>query len=118
MLEPEAGGVEPRLIGLSKDDTFVAPYMSWGILAFSMLLGNSTAIDTIGIMVGHIYYFMEYMYPTMSEILGWQTEQLMEPPWLTEACLAIYKTNTNCDKDLDGYYLNHNMSGCIFIVGL
>ncbi|KAF5306838.1 hypothetical protein FQA39_LY00068 [Lamprigera yunnana] len=39
------------------------PYLPWLILAFSILLGNAVYIDLIGIVVGHIYYFIEDVFP-------------------------------------------------------
>lgn len=38
---------------------FTAPYLPWVLLFFSILLGNSATIDLIGIVVGHVYYFLE-----------------------------------------------------------
>jgi Derlin-2/3 len=34
---------------------FNAPYLPWVLLAFSVLIGNTYVVDTIGIAVGHIY---------------------------------------------------------------
>lgn len=44
---------------------FTAPYLPWVLLAFSVLLGNSPVVDVIGIGVGHVYYFLEDIYPLM-----------------------------------------------------
>ena len=41
---------------------FTAPYLPWVLLTFSMLLRNPVMIDLIGICVGHIYYFLEYVW--------------------------------------------------------
>ncbi|RLN74880.1 hypothetical protein BBJ28_00005288 [Nothophytophthora sp. Chile5] len=38
---------------------FTAPYLPWVLFSFSILLGNSATTDLIGIIVGHIYYFLE-----------------------------------------------------------
>ncbi|XP_065324371.1 derlin-2-like isoform X2 [Gordionus sp. m RMFG-2023] len=46
--------------------TFQAPYLPWVILAFSLLLGNSILIDLVGISVGHIYYFLEDIFPNQT----------------------------------------------------
>lgn len=43
--------------------TFQAPYLPWVLLAFSVLLGSSTVVDIIGIIVGHFYYFFEDVFP-------------------------------------------------------
>lgn len=42
---------------------FQAPYLPWVLLAFSLLLGNSIIVDLMGIVVGHIYYFLEDIFP-------------------------------------------------------
>lgn len=43
--------------------TFQAPYLPWVLLGFSILLGSSTVVDIIGIIVGHFYYFFEDVFP-------------------------------------------------------
>jgi Derlin-2/3 len=42
---------------------FQAPYLPWVLFAFSLLLGNSVVVDLMGIIVGHIYYFLEDIFP-------------------------------------------------------
>ncbi|CAH1179982.1 unnamed protein product [Phaedon cochleariae] len=42
---------------------FQAPYLPWILLAFSVLLGNAVYVDLMGIAVGHIYYFLEDVFP-------------------------------------------------------
>lgn len=42
---------------------FFAPYLPWVLLAFSLLLGNPVYVDLMGIAVGHIYYFLEDVFP-------------------------------------------------------
>lgn len=42
---------------------FQAPYLPWVLFAFSLLLGNSIIVDLMGIIVGHIYYFLEDVFP-------------------------------------------------------
>ncbi|XP_077995283.1 derlin-2-like [Glandiceps talaboti] len=42
---------------------FQAPYLPWVLLAFSLLLGNSIIVDVMGIAVGHVYYFLEDVFP-------------------------------------------------------
>lgn len=42
---------------------FQAPYLPWVLLAFSVLLGNAVMVDLMGIVVGHIYYFLEVVFP-------------------------------------------------------
>lgn len=67
--------------------TFNAPYIPWVMLTFSVLLGNSITIDLIGIAVGHIYYFLEYVYPVLADVRGWPIRRILEPPvWLHWLC--------------------------------
>ncbi|KAL0979549.1 hypothetical protein UPYG_G00186440 [Umbra pygmaea] len=42
---------------------FQAPFLPWVLLAFSLLLGNSIVVDLLGIGVGHVYYFLEDVFP-------------------------------------------------------
>jgi Derlin-2/3 len=46
--------------------SFTAPYLPWVILGFGILLGQSPIYDLIGLAVGHIYYFLEDVYPGVS----------------------------------------------------
>lgn len=60
--------------------TFTAPYLPWVMLVFTFMVGNPITMDIIGILVGHTYYFLEYVYPTVAEIRGWGCKRIMEPP--------------------------------------
>mmetsp|Transcript_1523 Transcript_1523/g.3307 ORF Transcript_1523/g.3307 Transcript_1523/m.3307 type:complete len:239 (-) Transcript_1523:489-1205(-) len=71
--------------------TFNAPYLPWVMLAFSMLLGHSVTIDAIGILVGHTYYFLEYVYPAVAEIRGWKTKKIIEPPRVLHWLCGTYQ---------------------------
>ncbi|KAF8534883.1 Derlin [Trichophaea hybrida] len=43
---------------------FSAPYLPWVLLGFSLMLNNSLPKDDLlGIVVGHVYYFFEDIYP-------------------------------------------------------
>ena len=59
---------------------FTAPYLPWVLLSFSMLLGSSATVDLLGIAVGHIYYFMEDVYPQIAEIRGWTVRRPLRAP--------------------------------------
>jgi Derlin-2/3 len=46
---------------------FNAPYLPWVLLIFSLCLNNAwPTVDLLGIMVGHLYYFLEDIYPTIA----------------------------------------------------
>lgn len=42
---------------------FQAPYLPWVLLAFSVILGNAIWIDLVGMGAGHIYWFLEDVFP-------------------------------------------------------
>ena len=62
--------------------SFHAPYLPWVLLSFSVLLGNSATIDLIGIIVGHVYYFLEDVYPIIADIRGWRVRRWLAAPTL------------------------------------
>lgn len=43
--------------------SFSAPYLPWVLLLFSLLLGNNAIVDILGIACGHLYYFLEDVFP-------------------------------------------------------
>jgi len=43
--------------------TFRAPYLPWVLIGFSLLLGNPVMVDVIGVTCGHVYYFLEDVFP-------------------------------------------------------
>ncbi|KAI1721300.1 der1-like family domain-containing protein [Ditylenchus destructor] len=43
--------------------SFNAPYLPWVLLLFSLLLGNNAMVDIFGIACGHLYYFLEDVFP-------------------------------------------------------
>lgn len=42
---------------------FQAPYLPWVLLGFSLLLGNSIIVDLMGIAIGHMYFYLEDVFP-------------------------------------------------------
>ncbi|XP_056387463.1 derlin-3 isoform X1 [Hyla sarda] len=40
-----------------------APYLPWVLMAFSFLLGDSILVDVLGMAAGHIYFFLEDVFP-------------------------------------------------------
>ena len=46
---------------------FTAPYLPWVLLIFSVALGSSPLVDLLGMLAGHVYYYFEDVYPTLSE---------------------------------------------------
>ena len=60
--------------------TFRAPFLPWVLLGFSVLLGNSPSVDLMGIAVGHLYFFLDDVYPYTRAGRG--RRPLRSPAWL------------------------------------
>lgn len=68
--DPLNGEMQMNLLGLFP---FQAPYLAWVLLVFSMVMGNPVETDLLGIVVGHIYYFFDVVYPQIAIKRGWTT---------------------------------------------
>lgn len=75
--DPDNADVRMSFLGVLQ---FNAPYLPWVLLAFSLLIGNPIEMDLLGIIVGHTYYFLDYVYPQVAEIRGWSWKQLLVTP--------------------------------------
>lgn len=42
---------------------FKAMYLPWVLLAFNLILSNGGMFSVVGIVVGHLYFFMKFKYP-------------------------------------------------------
>lgn len=60
---------------------FTAPYLPWVLISFSLLIGNNIEIDLLGICVGHLYYFLDTIYPQIAEIRGWSLKKILVTPY-------------------------------------
>ncbi|KAG5413622.1 hypothetical protein IGI04_001189 [Brassica rapa subsp. trilocularis] len=47
--------------------TFTAAYLPWVLLGFSVLVGASPWGDLLGMIAGHAYYFLAFVYPRMTD---------------------------------------------------
>lgn len=47
------------------DVFFQAPYLPWVLLIFSVLLGNTVIVDFLGMGVGHLYFYLEDVFPNL-----------------------------------------------------
>lgn len=43
---------------------FQAPFLPWVLFIFSLLLGNTVIVDLLGMGVGHLYFFLEDVFPS------------------------------------------------------
>ena len=59
--------------------------------AFSIVLGNPALVDAIGILVGHSYYFLQYVYPVLADIRGWRIKKVLEPPRILHYICGTYE---------------------------
>jgi len=63
--------------------TFNAPYLPWVLLGFAVLLNNNfPGGDLLGMGVGHVYYFLEDVYPKMQQAGGVGRRLLATPGWI------------------------------------
>ena len=74
---PENLNVRMSLMGLFP---FNAPYLPWVLLLFSLFIGNPIETDLLGILVGHIYYFLVSVYPRVADIRGWSYRKILVTP--------------------------------------
>jgi len=44
--------------------TFKGIYLPWVLMGFTMLMGGSPWLDLLGVVAGHVYYFLDEVYPT------------------------------------------------------
>lgn len=42
---------------------FKAMYLPWVLLGFNLILSNGSTYSLVGILVGHLYYFLKIKYP-------------------------------------------------------
>ncbi|KAF7488698.1 Derlin-1 [Sarcoptes scabiei] len=42
---------------------FKAQYLPWVLLGFNMILGGGGFLEILGILSGHLYYYIKYIYP-------------------------------------------------------
>lgn len=75
----ENANVRMSLLGLYN---FNAPYLPWVLLAFSLCLGNPIETDFLGIIVGHLYYFLDHVYPQVAASRGWSCRKVLVTPVL------------------------------------
>lgn len=81
---PENLHVRMSLLGLFP---FNAPYLPWVLLLFSLLLGNPIETDLMGILVGHIYYFFDRIFPQAADVRKWKWRKpFATPSFLVHLC--------------------------------
>lgn len=58
--------------------SFRAPYLPWVLLLFSFVLGSSPTMDLLGILAGHVYYYMADVYPAMTGVSLLKTPRILQ----------------------------------------
>ena len=85
---PENLHVRMSLLGLFP---FNAPYLPWVLLLFSVLLGNPIETDLMGILIGHIYFFLDRIYPQVADVRGWTMKRPLKTPIFIENICTIFE---------------------------
>ena len=74
---------------------FTAPYLPWVLLAFSLVLGNSPVVDLMGIAAGHVYYFLEDVYPRMTNRRPLKTPSFIKALFPTDEVVTTIAPTPN-----------------------
>ena len=83
---PENLNIRMSLLGLFP---FSAPYLPWVLLLFSLLLGNPIETDLMGIVVGHLYFFFDRIFPQVADVRGWTLKKPLTTPAIFRALCGI-----------------------------
>jgi hypothetical protein len=78
--------------------TFTAPYLPYVLLLLSLLLGQDLRVDLSGILIGHLYFFCEDIYPLMLT----SRYRLLKTP---NILLTLFHDNQNI---LPNHNVNHH----------
>jgi hypothetical protein len=57
-----------------------APYLPWTLLGLSLVMGSPVQTDLLGIAVGHLYYFLADVYPSIAAARAWRVKELVVTP--------------------------------------
>lgn len=74
---------------------FSAPYLPWAMLMMSFFFGNPIETDLLGIVAGHMYYFLEFVYPAVAVARGWRLKRILRTPTVLK---RIFGQNLNDDE--------------------
>jgi len=105
---PENLHVRMNLLGIFP---FNAPYLPWVLLLFSLLLGNSIETDLLGIVVGHLYYFFDYVYPQVADVRGWRWRKLIQTPFILHYLCGTEGAVMRAPRVIEAQLLNRGADG-------
>ena len=77
---------------------FTANYLPWILCIFSLFLGHNSAIDILGIIVGHIYYFLTDIYPVITSP---SIRLLRTPLWFQQLFIPHEQNNIHNQQHPD-----------------
>ena len=77
--------------------TFNADFLPWVLLGLSLLLNHNIVADLIGIAVGHVYYFLEDVYPKPEAQGGLGGPKLLKTPGFVNALFEGAGDDPNYD---------------------
>ena len=101
--DPENHHIRMSFFGVLQ---FNAPYLPWVLLLFSLVIGNPVEMDVLGIIVGHTYYFLDFVYPQVAEIRGWSLKKIVvTPPILKYIFSPPLQDIRVVDNDVSTYIL-------------
>ena len=83
---------------------FNAPYLPWVLLLFSLVLGNPVEMDILGIIVGHTYYFLDFVYPQVAELRGWSLKKIMITPSILKYIFSPHRDIQIVETDVRIHY--------------
>ena len=66
-----------RLFGVV---TFKAAYLPWVLLGFSLMFGQTVVVNLLGLGVGHLYFFLVDVWPSLADSRGWSTKRVVWTP--------------------------------------
>lgn len=58
--------------------SFRAPYVPYVLFVFSFVLGSSPTMDLLGILAGHVYYYLADVFPAMTGFTLLRTPRLLQ----------------------------------------
>jgi Derlin-2/3 len=70
------------IMGMIKMKAF---YLPWGMMALEALMGGSVVPDLLGVVVGHLYYFLTVLHPRAGG-----ARLISTPAWVRTACVALF----------------------------
>lgn len=105
--DPDNAQIQMSFLGILQ---FRAPYLPWILLAFSLLIGTPVEMDLLGILIGHIYYFFDYVYPQIARLRKWPVEKIIVTPSLISYFFAedgIHVVESDVTENLHLHDMEH-----------